>query len=476
VHSLSPCVIRAEGIASQVERIRMARKRFFLGFIVIAIIAWPLAACRTTEKKEILFHSDEAHLEVALPAGWAAAEGPERLARPFVGLAAFNSWGESDFWAPEVAKETASGVSRRYGPQDVLGQLPAGGAYVVLVHTDGGPPAAEYGPEHEQRDLSGLWEQQDCREGEMAPGATHANFFKWGRFLRIEVYCTPDASEETAAAVSELLASWRFDPIPVGDVGWAVVEARQMLPPAVEPAGFPIPSESFPASMREGTVTRITRAEVKDQTVVVTFTYRWDEPPSSSGGDECPEGRCHWWRFEARPDGGIVLTEEGGATIQGDSTPTIGLLFPTPSVTEWRRIGNDGWKYAFEVPQSWLLSEPGMTNPDRLVFLSDADGETGTMKLDVMADPLARPGAPDTSGWDPVTVAGTMGWLTTVQGGEASGPDDVGTTVYIPGPEYRYTLYLFCAPGEQAREPFLAECQGILGHILATFQIVPETK
>jgi hypothetical protein len=72
-----------------------------------------------------------------------------------------------------------------------------------------------------------------------------------------------------------------------------------------------------------------------------------------------------------------------------------------------------------------------------------------------------------------VTVASTVGWMTTVQGGEASGPDDVGITVYIPGSEYRYTLYLFCAPEEQAGEPFRAECQGILGHILATFQIAP---
>ncbi len=292
-----------------------------LRFITTAALTLLLTACCPAGVTEVPFRSDEAHLQVTLPAGWAAAKGPERLARPFAGLVAFNSWGGSDFWAPEVAEDTAGGVSLRYGPQDILEQLPAGGAYVVLVHIDGGPPAEEYGPEYEQRDLSGLWEQQDCREGDIAPGVAYADFSKWGRLLRLEVYCTPAASEETVAAVSELLASWRFDLVPLGDVGWAVVEARQMLPPAVEPGMFPIPSGPFLSSMQEETVARLTQADVQGDVVEVTFTYRWDEPLSGSGSDDCPEDRCHWWRFEARPDGEVVLAAEGGATLQGDSSP-----------------------------------------------------------------------------------------------------------------------------------------------------------
>ena len=63
----------------------MVYKWFFPRFIVVAIMAWGLAACRTVETRPVSFRSDEAHLEVVLPAGWVAAEGPERLARPFVG-------------------------------------------------------------------------------------------------------------------------------------------------------------------------------------------------------------------------------------------------------------------------------------------------------------------------------------------------------------------------------------------------------
>jgi hypothetical protein len=283
-----------------------------------AVAVLLLVACRTAEG-ETLYRSDEFHLEVNLPAGWAATEGPERLARPFVGLVAFNSWGEPGFWAPEVATATAKGTSYSYGPDDVLGQIPADGAYVVLLHFGGGPrlPAEEYGPEHERQDVGDLWEPSDCREGGMASGVTYAHFFKWGRLLRLEAYCGQDASDATAVAVNELLASFRFDRVPAGDAGWAVTEARRLLPPAAEPAKFPVPPGSFQSVEQQGSVVRITQAEVEDETVVVTFMYRWDEPLPGSDAEDCPPDRCHWWRFEARPSGEVLLIEEGGAFLPG---------------------------------------------------------------------------------------------------------------------------------------------------------------
>jgi hypothetical protein len=190
--------------------------------IFIILLSVLLAACSTPEvTEETPFRSDQFHLEVTLPPGWAGAEGPEYLARPFTGLVAFNSWGEGGFWAPEVTTAT----SATYSPRSILGQIPDGGAYVVLVHFSGGPhlPAEQYGPEHERQDLSGL----------------------------------------------------------------------------------------------EEIVARITQAEVQGETVVVTLTYRWDEPLLGPGSDsdDCPPDRCHWWRFEARPSGEVVLVEEGGAVL-----------------------------------------------------------------------------------------------------------------------------------------------------------------
>jgi hypothetical protein len=295
-----------------------------------------------------LFRSDQVHLDVSLPAGWAAAEGPEILARPFTGLVAFNSWGETDFWAPEV--KTASGAT--YGPQSTLGQLPTGGAYVVLVDFGGGPPrpADAYGPEYDRQDVSGIWESQDCREGS---GATWVDFCKWGRFLRLEVYCQPDASDETAAALNALIGRWQFDQVPVGDAGWAVVEARSLLPATTNPSGFPLIAgqpaghEPLQSSVADEHATRVTEAVVQGDTVQVTFSYRWNEPPLGLNDDGCPPDRCHWWRFEARPSGDVVLVEQGGSPI------------PAPGTEDgWLQYGEPTLGFSVDLPQHWGIAGP----------------------------------------------------------------------------------------------------------------------
>jgi hypothetical protein len=131
---------------------KSCRFRFKLLGLVAALLLSD-GCGQATEKAP--FRSDQFHLTVTLPTGWAAAKGPEYLARPFTGLIAFNNWGEAGFWASEVTTET----SARYSPESVLEQIPAGGAYVVLVHLSGGPvmPAEEYGTEYEPQDIDGLW-------------------------------------------------------------------------------------------------------------------------------------------------------------------------------------------------------------------------------------------------------------------------------------------------------------------------------
>ena len=285
---------------------------------VLLVTVSLLAGCRpTTTAGEASFRSDLHHLEVTLPAGWEAVEGQESLARPFVGLVAFNSWGEDGFWAREVVEEGSDGTSYTYSPQAIMDQVPDGGAYVVLVHVGGGPRVGPegYGPEYEPQNLTGLPEVTDCRERQNAPGVTWLDFSKWGRALRLEVYCRSDASDETAAAVGELLASWQFDAVPVGDPGWAVVQARQLLPAAVEPDRFPLWQGVSQTTEQVGTVIRGTQTEVEGETVGITFTFRWDVPWNVTDADQCPDDTCHWWRCEARPDGEVVLTEEGGADL-----------------------------------------------------------------------------------------------------------------------------------------------------------------
>lgn len=253
---------------------------------------------------------------VILPPGWSAAEGPEYLARPFTGLVAFNTWGEAGFWAPAVT----TGNSSTYSPQSVLSQIPNGGAYIVLVHLSGGPPMSPeaYGPEYEQDDLSGLWTEKDCQTA----GATRLSFFKWGRTLILEIYCNSDVSDATTAAVNAVLASWRFDHTPVGDVGWAVVKARALLPSFVEPSKFPIltarsPSEGpTQSTAQSGIAVRTTDVQIQGETVVVKFNYCWGESPLRA--DSAPEEQCHQWRYEAGPTGVVVLVEEGGVALPGN--------------------------------------------------------------------------------------------------------------------------------------------------------------
>ncbi len=285
---------------------------------VVGLIAWsrtlnaapvaPTATAATSSPAS--FRSVFAHLVAPLPPGWAAAEGPESLAGSLTGLVAFNSWGQAGFWAPEIT----SGNSSEYSVSTVLKQMPAGGAYIVLVEQSGGPaPIPEfYGPEYQPTDLSGLWGGKDCRSA--AGGPKEQAFNKWGRSLYLEVYCQPNASDATVAAVNQLLAGWRFDRVPAGDVGWAVVTARGLLPKAVEPNKFPIIADRLVGNGPEQTiqsddnVQRITQVQAKDESLVVTFTYRWGNPLRA----DTTAGNSHSWQYEARPDGVVVMTGDSG--------------------------------------------------------------------------------------------------------------------------------------------------------------------
>jgi hypothetical protein len=69
------------------------------------------------------------------------------------------------------------------------------------------------------------------------------------------------------------------------------------------------------SSSQHEDIVRITQSgKPAEYQVNITFMYRWNEPPPpASTSWDCPADRCHWWRIEARPDGEVVLVEEGGA-------------------------------------------------------------------------------------------------------------------------------------------------------------------
>jgi hypothetical protein len=269
------------------------------------------------------FRSELAHAEAPLPEGWAAVEGPVTLARPFTGLVAFNSWGQAGFWAPEIANGSGLG----YSYSTVMQQLPAGGAYIVLIDQDGGPklPPDYSGPEYALTDLSGLSQAEDCR----APNhdSDWQTFYKWGHSLILQVVCQPNASDATVAAVNAVLAGWRFDAVPAGEMGWAVLAARALLPEAVTPNKFPIPTGPASATapqeigQQDGDVTRSTRVVLKDDNLLVTFTFYWNVPALASSA----AGPQHWWQYQVAPTGEVALLSEGGDALAvgpGPATPT----------------------------------------------------------------------------------------------------------------------------------------------------------
>jgi len=262
-----------------------------------------------------IFRSDELYLEVQLPPGWAAVEGPEGFLESFHGQVAFNSWGQEDFWAREVLIEkTADHETYRYSTQTVMDQIPKGGAYVALVSISG-PQAVAHSisppPEYALNDLSGLWQPHDCRE-DAESGAQFMEFYKWGRDLRLEVACHCKASDETVAELNDLLQSWRFDSVPAGDIEWAGLQARQLLPEEVEPLKFSI----RPGRRGDEGIGRITEAEVQGDTVHFKFMYRWNIAPGTHKiTNDCPDDSCHWWEIDVLPSGEAVLTDEGGAQL-----------------------------------------------------------------------------------------------------------------------------------------------------------------
>jgi len=107
-------------------------------FTIITLIIMNLVACNNAvvSKDNHIFTSNKYYMSIQLPEGWAAAEGPEDIVSTghLEGQVAFNNWGQANFWAHEIVMTSLVGyTSAEYSEKTVMSQIPAGGAYVVLV-------------------------------------------------------------------------------------------------------------------------------------------------------------------------------------------------------------------------------------------------------------------------------------------------------------------------------------------------------
>lgn len=240
----------------------------------------------------VAYHSHTNYLSVQLPVGWAVFEGPESLVSTshLTLQIAFNSWGKRYFWAHSFRTET----SEQYGADVVASQVPEGGAYLALVLNNMPPVYDEYPLQYPCNDLSSLLLSHNWRQPP-ASSATFINFFKWGRSFNLEIYCSPEASDETIAELNQMLVSWRFDENWVGDVEWAATLARTLIPEEAHPLLFPLHSGRYGDYYTE--------VEARNTTVHFKFSY-------------CPDGTsCHWWEIDVPPDGQAVLIGEGGEPL-----------------------------------------------------------------------------------------------------------------------------------------------------------------
>jgi hypothetical protein len=312
----------------------------------------------------VQFRSEAYHLNVALPASWASAEGKEPLDPGFTGWVAFNSWGEEAFWpAGEFESRT------------LLEQLPTDGAYIVLAVQEKEAPEVGYGPEQTGSELVNFWTGEGCQEAGEPKGYLSTKFFKWGRLMRLEVFCGRQVTGETAGAVSALLQSWNFDPIPVGDAGWATASTRMLLPREAGPEEFPILTGELAAgqpearTVRVGDVLRTTQAELLDDgAVAVTYIFHRGGDGIDAVSLDCQKEDCHRWDFQARPDGSLVLVSQEGispgiATASGEpsiSAPNAEQPEPEPAATVEPPVEPlNSWSHPDEIrerlEESWTL-------------------------------------------------------------------------------------------------------------------------
>lgn len=175
-------------------------------------------------------------------------------------------------------------------------------------------------------------------------------------------------------------------------------------------------------------------------------------------------------------------TESLTSSTSGPTPASIAPVSTQEPAEAWKRVSNDGYKYSFEVPATWIRDEEGAT-PDRLMFFSDPTvvGKVGPLtlpngliKLDFAADPIGK-GEPDLTRANPITVADRPAWIISREGSEAAGPSSFSAVVYILGSKYWYNLWLGCTPpfgaDAKATDTFIAKCQQILDHILDSFRI-----
>jgi hypothetical protein len=234
-----------------------------------------------------IFTETNRHFHFEYPTSWkinAEAIPFTHYRQVFVAL---NSMGEDHLTVRELKTSTSTW---EFGTPEILKQLRAGAIYMDIGWWEGPGPLPRFGPgmhEMEGRELTALL--KTAKEVE-ADGLImrQIEFHKWGRSWSIMVYLRPPISEDQRPLIERVLASFRFDGVPVGDEIWALGVARTRLPPEADPDKF---------TREGGSSLYYTETKREGNDVVVTFT--------KSDGDKLRKT----WRYRVTETGNVISME-----------------------------------------------------------------------------------------------------------------------------------------------------------------------
>jgi hypothetical protein len=239
--------------------------------VVLALTAFVATASERAsalQRADIVTHRDAGrHFSFEYPAEWkintegGIAQHYKRV------LVAVNSMGKESFY---VREQQTSSTTFELNAGVIAGLIPPGSAYLEVSWWEGpfgslSGISANIDNDMGSRDLSGLL--KNARED--ANGWRTLSFMKWGKSWEIAAYLTPPVKADVRQAMERVLASFRFDAVPVGDSEWAVMQAYKLLPEEANPSMFALRGSRGNQSVN-------TRRVADD--MIVTFTHDDGQP------------------------------------------------------------------------------------------------------------------------------------------------------------------------------------------------------
>lgn len=264
--------------------------------IIVLGLLGSLSSCTATRPVQIeperwlTYRDADRHFCIQYPEDWGVATAVRPVRHYRLVFVSLNSAGVEGLRITELQ---VTPNTWKYAAETTLHQLPPG-----CAHMDAGwwefPGLERFGPNVKEMtadDLGSVLPDAGVRLfGGDKLAFKELKFSKWGRAWSIYVYFHEPVSPKDRRRMQQVLESFRFDAIPVGDEIWAIGEARMHLPPEADPDAY---------RNRGGNIYHRVKARRVGDAVLVTFTKSDPEagvPPTT-------------WRFRVTARGQVIPIE-----------------------------------------------------------------------------------------------------------------------------------------------------------------------